>query len=385
MPIASSPLRVLLVATRYPPYMGGLETHVYEVGRRLARMGMDITVLTTDLSGKLPIEETSEGVKILRVRAWPEKRDYYVAPGITQHITKGQWDLIHCQGYHTFVPPLAMLAAGRANVPYILTFHSGGHSSRLRNGLRRVQWSVLRPLFARAQKLIAVTEFESTFFQQQLRLPAEKFIVIPNGAHLPSAMTTAESINEADDATWSMSSEPLILSIGRLERYKGHQRVLAALPEIHKKIPGAQLRIIGSGPYEAALWRMARKLKVADYVEIQAVPPGDRAAMAEVIKQADLVTQLSEYESQGIAVMEALALKRPVLVASTSALQEFADRGLVNAIPLESSSDKVAGTIVNQLCRPLIPVEVTLPTWDDCAANLFSLYQDVTWRLRCAS
>src|ERR1022692_264251 len=93
-------LRVLLVAARYFPYMGGLETHVYEVGRRLARVGVEVTILTTDLDGHLPTFEEVEGVQIRRVRAWPSNRDYYFAPAIYRIIINGQWDLIHCQGYH---------------------------------------------------------------------------------------------------------------------------------------------------------------------------------------------------------------------------------------------------------------------------------------------
>src|SRR5437879_3305850 len=184
IPAESSKLRVLLVAPSYFPYIGGLETHIYEVGRRLARAGVEVTILTTDLSGQLPTLEEAEGLQIRRVRAWPSNKDYYFAPGIYRVITGGQWDLIHCQGYHNLVPPLAMLAARRANIPYVLTFHSGGHSSRVRNALRGLQWMMLRPLLSRAQRLISVTEFESEFFQERLRLLAEQFVVIPNGAHL---------------------------------------------------------------------------------------------------------------------------------------------------------------------------------------------------------
>src|SRR5207302_6113728 len=117
-------------------------------------------------SGRLPAAEESEGMRILRVRAWPIK-DYRFAPGIYRVITHGSWDLVHCQGYHTLVAPLAMLAAWRANIPYILTFHSGGHSSRLRNSLRGLQWMMLHPLLSRAEKLIAVSEFEANFFRER--------------------------------------------------------------------------------------------------------------------------------------------------------------------------------------------------------------------------
>ena len=103
--------RLLLVSARYFPYTGGVETHVYEVAHRLVRAGVAVTVLTTDPSGHLPASEQVAGVQIRRVRAWPANKDYYFAPGIYHTIVGGSWDVIHCQGYHTLVAPLAMLAA----------------------------------------------------------------------------------------------------------------------------------------------------------------------------------------------------------------------------------------------------------------------------------
>src|SRR5205807_5196663 len=97
-----------------------------------------------------PKEEVSEGMHIIRVRAWPPGRDYYIAPEIYSIIERGGWDLVHCQGCHTLVPPLAMLTAKKAKIPYIVTFHSGGHSSRFRTSIRSIQWRTLQPLFASA-------------------------------------------------------------------------------------------------------------------------------------------------------------------------------------------------------------------------------------------
>src|SRR5581483_5809901 len=96
-------LRVLLVTARYLPSVGGTEIHTYEVAKRMTEAGNDVTVLTTDLSGQLPGEEQIEGVRIIRVRAWPAERDYYFAPGIYRQIVAGDWDIVHCQGCHTLV------------------------------------------------------------------------------------------------------------------------------------------------------------------------------------------------------------------------------------------------------------------------------------------
>src|SRR5260370_5524371 len=112
-----------------------------------------------------------------------------------------------------------MRAAAAAGIPYLVTFHSGGHSSPFRNLLMRFQWQALRPQLAHARRLGAVSEFEAEFFTNRLRLPRDRFVVIPNGSNLPKVNPPRPS-----------QQGPLIAPAGRLERYKGHHRVLAAFP-----------------------------------------------------------------------------------------------------------------------------------------------------------
>lgn len=358
-------MRLLLVTARYFPFMGGIETHTYEVGRRLSRAGLDVTILTTDPGGRLLPAEEREGVRIRRVRAWPAHKDYYFAPGVARVVAEGGWDVIHCQGCHTFVPPLAMLAARRARLPYVVTFHTGGHSSRLRNALRGAQWAVNRPLLARAERFIGVSQYEADFFCLHLGLPRERIRVIPNGSDLPQ-------LSEP------VAAEPgLIVSVGRLERYKGHQRVIAALPVVRQTCPEARLLLLGSGPYQAELRALAQRLGVAEAVEIQTIPPKERQRMAQTLARASLVVLLSEAESHPVAVMEALLLGRPALVADTSGLSELAQRGLVRAVPLSASPAETAAAIVDELRDPFVPAALQLPTWSDCAAELQDVYHSV--------
>jgi glycogen synthase len=372
--------RLLFVTPRYFPYTGGVENHVYQVARRLAEAGVDVTVLTTNPGGTLAAYEELEGVKVERVRAWPANRDYYFAPGLYSRIRQGNWDIVHIQSYHTLVAPLAMLAALRARVPYLVTFHGGGHSSRLRNGLRRVQWALLRPLLVRAARLVAVARFEIEIYGKRLGLPESRFSYIPNGSDLPQVTPLPLSKPETEN-----KSGLLIVSVGRLERYKGHQRIIAALPGLLKVRPDARLWIAGSGPYEAALLKQAQKLGVAGRVEIRAIPAQDRAAMARELSKASIVTLLSDYETHPIAVLEAAALGRPVLVANTSGLKELADQGLARAISLKSSPHQVAQAILEQLEQPVSDKALRMPTWDNCASELLSLYQSILGRAACAS
>lgn len=371
------PLRILFVTPRYPPFTGGVEMHTREVARRLVQAGLDVTVLTTNPGGRLPRAEQVDGIRVVRERAWPASRDYYIAPGIYDSIRNGDWDLVHCQGYHTLVPPIAMLAAWRSGKPYFVTFHSGGHSSRFRQAVRGLQRLLLRPLLARAAKLIAVSNYEAELFRSSLHLPAEQFVVVANGSHLPAPSISPTPASSGDG--------PLLLSVGRLERYKGHHRVIEAMPLVASVRQDVQLLIVGSGPFEDELKRLVTALRVEEHVKFVSVPASDRQQMADLYAQAALVVLLSDYEAHPLSVIEARALGRPVLVTDTSGLAELADRGIAHAIPLSSSPDQIAEAIIKQLDQPASPVPVTLPTWEECTDHLLSLYQASARGRSCAS
>lgn len=365
---SSAPLKILFATPRFFPETGGVESHVYQVARRLAAQGHGVTVLTSDRSRALPAEETFENFQIKRVPAWPRGSDFYFAPGIYREVLKGDWDILHVQSYHTFVPPIAMLAALRAKKPFVLTFHGGGHSSKLRHSVRTFQRLLLRPLLSRADKLIAVARFEIDEFSSELKLLREKFVLIPNGAELPQIKRPPAN---------GSKKETLIASVGRLERYKGHQRVIAALPYVIKQKPDARLWIAGGGPYEAELKNLARQLGVQNKVEIRAFAPEAREQFAEELSQASLFVLFSEYETHPIAALEAISLGCPALVSDTSGLREIAQDGLAKSLPLDCTDQQLAEGIIAQLDHPVQLKSLKLPTWDDCANGLLALYQDI--------
>ncbi|HVF79877.1 MAG TPA: glycosyltransferase family 4 protein [Solirubrobacteraceae bacterium] len=364
------PLRILMPTARYLPEHGGTEIHTYEVAQRLASYGADVTVLTTARAEPFARVSHEGAVRVLRVRAWPSQRDYYFAPGLARIIRESGADIVHCQGYHTFVAPVVMLAALSAKIPYVLTFHSGGHSSRVRQAIRPVQARALRPLLRRARKLISSTLFEADRFARAARMPATAFAVIPSGSDLPAP--------RADDGM--DDGPPVVLSLGRVESYKGHQRVVEALPALERARPGLHLRIVGSGPYEAELLELAEELGVAHMLTIAPVPADRRDEMAQLLQRAGCVVTLSEYESQGMAVHEAHGLGRPLLVSDNSALADLGDHANVCSASAETNSDEIAATIVELLEAPPLPARRPLSTWDDCATALLEVYLEALAR-----
>lgn len=344
--------------------------HVDQVARRLVERGVQVTVLTTDTTGELPRREHLAGIEVRRVPAWPARRDYYFAPGLYGEIRDSRSDVVHVQSFQTLVAPVAMHASLRADLPYVVTFHAGGHSSRLRRHVRPMQLAAIRPLLARAQRLVALADFEVDEYTGRLRLPRQRFVVIPNGSDLPVL-----------DGTPTPDREPALLaSVGRLERYKGHHRVLLALPHVLERRPDVRLRVIGSGPYEGALRELAASLGVSNRIEVVAVPPEKRAQMAVELARVRVVVALSEYETQPLAALEALSAGCRLVVADTPGLRQLAAQGLARAVELDSPPAEVAAAILAELDSPPLPEPPPLPTWDDCANALANLYRSVAAR-----
>jgi len=352
-----------MVCPRYLPEVGGTEMHVHEVARRLSALeSFDITVLATDRSRRLPRQEVVEGVPVLRVPAWPRKRDYFLAPGIAAVIRQRSWDLVHCQGIHTPVPLLAMISAWRAGIPYLVTFHTGGHSSQLRNAMRSTQWRLAGPLLRKAVSLIAVSRFEAVALARHARLGDKRVTVIRNGGALPPPPAGTAAVPGR------------IVSSGRLERYKGHHRVIEALPHVMREIPEAHLLILGRGPYQSNLYELARHLGVSDRVSIKYIAPADRQGMATALAESSVVAALSDYEAHPVAVMEALCVARPVVGYDVAGIGELFEAGWVRGVPPGAPAAAVAQELALAMSSPSPVDHGELPTWDSCADQLAHVY-----------
>jgi glycosyltransferase involved in cell wall biosynthesis len=204
-------------------------------------------------------------------------------------------------------------------------------------------------------------------FSEVLRVPPRNIDLIRNGSEpLP--------IGQNDEIP-AFVGEPLVLSVGRLERYKGHHKVIAAMPFVLEVKRNAKLIVVGSGPYEYELRSLVSDLGLSESVYFTSYSSDERSAMAALVNSSDVVALLSEYEAHPIAVMEALAAERPVVVADTSGLSELGAHPLVNLINLNSGPDEVASSLLSAVTEmasysPIRPLQ----SWDECTDQLIEMY-----------
>ncbi len=208
--------------------------------------------------------------------------------------------------------------------------------------------------------------FEIETWSGRLGLEPERIRLIRNGAEaLPVGVAPPE-----------VSGSPLVCSIGRLDRLKGHQRVIEAMPALLELEPGAHLAVIGRGSFERELRRLATRLKIDYAVTFTSFDATQRQALGALVNSSDVVVLMSEFEAHPVAVIEAIALGRKAVVADNSGLSELAAEGLAVAVPLDSSPRALAQVLADVARRP-DPVAPKLPTWDDCVDEICELYGEI--------
>ncbi len=109
------------------------------------------------------------------------------------------------------------------------------------------------------------------------------------------------------------ADRPIILFVGRLEKLKGLDFLIAALPEVLEKKPDALLLIIGRGSYDPDLRKEVQKANLGEKVRfLGALPPGQ---LPDWYRAADVLAFPSIYEGLGLVAVEAMLCGTPVVAA----------------------------------------------------------------------
>ncbi len=347
-------MRIAQVCPRYSPDIGGVETHVAEVSKRLVARGHDVTVITTDPSGKLPRSEMLDGVKVLRFPAFAPGDAYYLSPSMYSYLRKDHgFDIIHAHGYHA-VPALFASYAKTGKLIFTPHYHGHGHTW-LRDLLLKPYKILANRIFAKADRVVCVSEYEKRLVCRDFPRSCDKISVVPNG------------VNKAEFGLaepWPKGLK-IILYVGRLEEYKGVQYAIRAL----KFLPWHRLLVIGKGPYKEALLREAKDTGVQDKIAI--LEGQSRSDLLRWYATADVFVLLSTSEAYGITVAEALTAGVPCIVANGSALEEFADGDTCKSVDLPVNEETLAKLIESARFKE-VPKSVL--DWDQVADMLLDVY-----------
>ncbi|MFP5020594.1 glycosyltransferase family 4 protein [Pseudonocardia phyllosphaerae] len=158
-------------------------------------------------------------------------------------------------------------------------------------------------------------------------------------------------------ARYGLGEAPVVACVSRLVPRKGQDTLVAALPRIRERVPGARLLLVGGGPYRDRLQRLARRAGVADAVVVTGgVPDGELAAhhAAGDVFALPCRTHLRglDVEGLGIALLEAAASGLPVVAGDSGGAPETVEDGVTGHVVDGRDVEAVAGRVAGLLADP---------------------------------
>lgn len=229
--------------------------------------------------------------------------------------TRGM-DLVHVHSPYAAIGARVGLPR---SVPFVYTEHNTWQRYRA-----ATQWGNVLS-FARNDYVIAVSERVRASISypralRHLRMPPIETIyhgVDHTGlGRLGSANGVKASLGVPEDA-------PIVGTVANLKAHKGHRHLLRAAARIRRSHPDVRFVLVGRGPLEGELRRQAQGLGLDGTV----IFTGYRGDAALLASSFDVFVLPSEHEGLPIALVEAMALGRPVVVTAVGGNPEVVRDG----------------------------------------------------------
>lgn len=360
---ASTALRVAVATPSYPPELGGLGVHVRNLATALAGEGCDATVLT-QTRARGPHAPDTGPVKVLRFESRLGGRRFGYAPRLRRYARahRTEFDVVHAFSYHA---PVALAVSGAIDAPIFFSpvFHAEGHSV-----LARTAHFAYRPLarrvFERSEAILCSSNAERADVVRLYPFCSRWARVVPIAVDAEHY----EGIEPFD------LDRPVVLSAGRLDRYKRVDDVVRAMAPLAGR---ATLVITGTGPELEPL----RRLVTTEGLDgsVQVLGGVDEHELRRWQRTATVVASLSARESFGLSLAEGIVAGASIVASDIPAHREMATA--LGASPVFVPPDATIGDITDALQRALEtgrpgPPSKTPRAWSDVARDTIAVYED---------
>lgn len=333
-------MRHLLVTNDFPPKVGGIQSYLYELWRRLDPH--DVAILTTPFAGAAAFD-SAESFRIER------DRDRVLLPhrGLIQRIdalaARHEAELV-------ILDPLLPLgwAGPRLGRPYAIVVHGAEVTvPALMGPIRAMMAKVLRG----ATLVIAAGPFPAAEAERVAgrRLPT---VVIPPGVDTERfAVPTDEDRAELRRRFGVETADPLVVSLSRLVPRKGMDVLISAAARLAPEFPKLEVLIGGTGRDRARLSGLIARTRAP----VRLVGRVDDADLPGFMGLGDVYAMCCrnrwgglEQEGFGIVFLEAAACGVPQLAGASGGSADAVEDDRTGLVVADPSS---AGAVASSLRR----------------------------------
>jgi glycosyltransferase involved in cell wall biosynthesis len=316
---------------------GGAQEHLFSLLTRLDPSRYDASVVA--LSNGSSVRKLQRARIPVLVIDTPD--DGVAVGALAAHLAEVRPDVIHNHMFRAETvgtrAAIALDEIGHRR-PYIV---STVHSSRVRSAADRED---VRRLTPEMDHLIAVSKAILEKIDAEGRNVGVPISLIYNGVDL-DRYAPQEPCSTLRDEYGMEPGSMVVGVVARLEPEKGHPTLLEAWPQVLRAVPDAYLLVVGEGSQREALEEQARALRIAHRV----VFTGRRDDVPAVTAALDVAVLPSYREAQGLSVLEAMALARPVVASNVGGIPEMIDDGVTGLLVPPHDAPALAAALTRLL------------------------------------
>lgn len=232
-------------------------------------------------------------------------------------------------------------------VPYLLYAH--GEEIQMRFTSRKLSWLI--PILYRGATAIIANSYHTKQLLVDIGVRSERIHVIHPGVNF-AAFQSDERARTNIRQRHNLGNSFVLLTVGRLQRRKGHDMVIRALPLIKQRLPNIIYLIVGTGEEEKNLRDLATTVGVSENVVfVGSIRDDERAAYYAVCdvfvmpnRQID-----ADIEGFGIVFLEAGAAAVPVVGGLSGGTAEAIQDGVTGVRIDGENPNAVAAAVIDLL------------------------------------
>ena len=198
-----------------------------------------------------------------------------------------------------------------------------------------------------ADRIVCVSNQVAAFAEDQIGIPSEKVVVIPNGVDQASFIGLPEKIQAKRDLGFPFN-KTLIGSVGRLDPVKGYLQLIEAFAALDPEKRDLHLALIGDGPQRDELEELCRSLGISGCVTFTGYQTGIPSYMAAL----DIFTLSSHFEGLPNAVLEAMAAGLPVVATAAGGIPDAVLDGETGLLVPPNQPKQLAEALDRMICNP---------------------------------
>jgi len=348
----------LLIPGDFPPIISGISTYFYEIWKLLPS---DKRIIIAPRFGSYRKIDREFPHRVFRVKVPINNKTFekikkgliYLFYTFILHL-KHRIKIIHC-GQVLSSGFVGWFMNKLFKIPYVIYIYG---SETYRFGRLKLFTSIMKIFLESSSKIIANSNFTKNEYIE-FGINPEKIKIITPGVDIGRFYPQKKDEHLLEK--FNLRDKKILLTVGRLDERKGHDKVIEALSKLKSKYPDLTYLIVGSGREEKRLQNIVKNYALEDYVVFVGYVPDEELPryynLCDIFILLNRQTEANkllkgDYEGFGIVFIEASACGKPIIAGNFGGVYDAVENGKTGLVIDPVNIEEIIKSIEYFLSNP---------------------------------